>query len=220
MSNKDQKKNKKEAKRRQKQAPSSKRNEEGLYLDFEGYGGRFKPDPILCGYRVGGSGPFRQVVFTAAYKAAAVSLDPGYPVEYCADRAGFLEKLLSEDCAGRRLFVFGRHERDVIKKLLGISVKKRLKDVHKIAKEAFPQVKKPRQLIKYCETAGIDVPVDYGKGEVTKKFTRVGEWSGTDTKWRKAPDEVKRAWRLILDHNRFDVECMYELMKRIKEKTF
>lgn len=198
-------------------APTLEQIENGLYLDFEGFGGPYNPDPILCGYRIGGHGPVKQVVFTQAYKAAAISADSGSHVEYNPDREGYLENLVSVDGAGRKLFSFSPHETDVIKRILNISVQRRRADVHKFAKQAFPQVDRPRTLIKYCQEAGIDVPADYGRGEVTAKFRLVREWSGSDSKWNAAPEEVKQAWRSILKHNEFDVISMYELMIRIKE---
>lgn len=196
--------------------PTLEKIKNGLYLDFEGFGGKYKP-PILCGSRIGGHGPVKQVVFTQEYKAAAISADSGSHVEYNPDREGFLRNLVSDDCAGRKLFSFSPHETDVIKRILNISVQRRRADVHKFAKQAFPQVDRPRTLIKYCQEAGIDVPADYGRGEVTEKFRLVREWSGSDSKWNDAPGEVKQAWRSILKHNQFDVTSMYQLMIRIKE---
>ena len=72
-----------------------------------------------------------------------------------------------------------------------------------------------RTLIGYCKLCGIDVPKDYGKGRVTEKFRNVREYSRTRSGWIKAPNKIKRQWELLLDHNRFDVECMYELGKKI-----
>ena len=198
-------------------APTLEKIENGLYLDFEGFGGQYKPDPILCGYRIGGHGPVKQVVFTQAYKATAISADSGSHVEYNPDCTGFLRNLVSVDGAGRKLFIFSQHETDVIERILKIRVQTRRADVHKFAKQAFPQVDRPRTLIKYCQEAGIDVPADYGRREVTEKFKLVREWSGSDSKWNDAPEEVKKAWRSILKHNQFDVTSMYELMIRIKE---
>jgi hypothetical protein len=217
MSDKDRKKNQREAKLRKKQAPGLKRIEEGLYLDFEGYAGQFKPPPILCGYRFGGQGPVKQVVFTEAFKGPAMFGEPDYPVEYCEDRDGFLKKLLFEERTGRKLFVFSPNEGEAIRRILGINIKKGLEDVLGIARGAFPEIKQPRQLIRYCTAAGIPVPSDYGKGKVTAWLNSIKPYSKSRDLWAtKAPSEVRENWRLLLRHNRFDVECMYLLMEMIK----
>ena len=70
-------------------------------------------------------------------------------------------------------------------------------------------------LIEYCDLVGITVPRGYGKGEVTTKLKLVEEHSKTKKSWEVAPAEAKKQWQQLLNHNRFDVESMYELMIRI-----
>jgi hypothetical protein len=74
-------------------------------------------------------------------------------------------------------------------------------------------------LIEYCELAGITVPEEYGKGQVTVWLDIVKPYSTSRKKWASAPDKVRKHWRLLLKHNRFDVECMYELLLRVKDMT-
>jgi len=54
---------------------------------------------------------------------------------------------------------------------------------------------------------------------VAKWLRRVKEHSGTQKGWESAPAEAREQWQLLLAHNRFDVECMYDLLKRIKKKA-
>jgi hypothetical protein len=154
--------------RGERQAPGPKKIETGLYLDFESYGGKYKPPPILCGYRFGGNGPVRQVVFTGDFIGAAKFGDPEYPVEYCEDREGYLNDLLFKERKGKKLFVYSPNEGDAIKRIIGFSIEKGLEDVLQFARGSFPEIKQPRQLVRYCKSAGICVPSDVGSIPITR----------------------------------------------------
>lgn len=49
---------------------------------------------------------------------------------------------------------------------------------------------------------------------MTEKFKNVREYSKTKSGWESAPERIKKQWSLILEHNRFDVESMYDLAKK------
>jgi hypothetical protein len=102
--------------------------------------------------------------------------------------------------------------------LIGFSIEKGLEDVLQFARGSFPEIKQPRQLIRYCKSAGICVPSDYGKGMVTTWLDKIKPYSKSLKAWASAPPEIRETWRLVLRHNRFDVSCMYDLLVKIKEK--
>ncbi len=192
----------------------------GLYFDFEGFGPNHNnpnPPPALCGYRFGGNGKVQHTVLTHAFRWAAECDDTGQ-VTYCKDRQEYLRDLLDvQTRGGKKIFFFSQHEQNQFDQILGIQIRKRLIDLHKLLKQHFPEVGRPRTLVSYCEAAGIEVPEGYGKGKVTEKLRSVREFSGSRKKWAslKSNHRSRRAWKLLLEHNAFDVGCMYELAKII-----
>lgn len=210
----------KRARQENKRPPSRKHVENGLYFDFEGFGKnsyQLFPPPVLCGYRFGGKGPVQHAVFNKDYRWAAES-DTSGRVSYVGNqnRKDFLMDLLDQQTrGGKKIFFFSGHEPRCLKEILGINIQKRLKDLLPVMKKKYPELTRGnRTLIGYCKLCGIDVPKDYGKGRVTEKFRNVREYSRTRSGWIKAPNKIKRQWELLLDHNRFDVECMYDLAKK------
>ena len=209
------------ARRAKKRPPALNQIENGLYFDFEGFGKnsyQLFPPPVLCGYRFGGSGPVKHAVFNKDYRWAAEFDDSGR-VSYVGNqnRKGFLMDLLDKQTrGGKKIFFFSGHEPRCFKEILGINIQKRLKDLLPVMKKSYPVLTKGnRSLIGYCKLCGIEVPKGYGKGRVTEKFKNVREYSKTKSGWDSAPDKIKKQWKLILDHNRFDVECMYDLFKNL-----
>ena len=202
--------------------PTEKQIGEGLYFDFEGFGSNKymdNPTPVLCGYRFGGSGPVRFAVFNDAFRWAAEAEKSGL-VEFVGrgeKKKDFLMDLIERRTrGGKKVFYYSSHEKDEFDRILGIQIRRRLRDVRRIMKKTIPGLRHgERTLINYCGEAGIDVPLDYGKGEVTKKFRNVRDYSKTRSGWSNAPAGIVKQWQLILDHNRFDVESMYHLVRRV-----
>ena len=121
---------------------------------------------------------------------------------------------------GKKIFYYSSHEKDEFDRRLGIQIRKRLRDVRKIMKKSVPSLKHgERTLINYCSEVGIPVPTNYGKGEVTQKFRQVRDYSATKSGWIKAPGNIKRQWNLILKHNQFDVESMYDLLQNRSKRS-
>lgn len=180
--------------------PTLKEIQEGLYIDFEGFGANQynrHPPPVLCGYRFGGEETVKHTVFTQAYRCAAESDETGQ-VKYCKDRKEFLRNLLDRQTRGGRgkIFFFSRYEQEQFDAILGIRIRRRLIDLHKVLKIRFPGVGRPRSLINYCDAAGIEVPESYGKGEVTERLRIVREFSGSRKKWAslKRAHKAHKAW--------------------------
>ncbi|MDC0066869.1 hypothetical protein OAK16_04650 [Verrucomicrobia bacterium] len=201
--------------------PTQKQIEEGLYFDFEGFGNnefRKNLPPVLCGYRFGGYGPVSFAVFNEKFRWAAESDEIGQ-IEFIGGgekMKQFLIDLIDRRTrGGKKIFYYSSHEKDEFDRRLGIQIRKRLRDVRKIMKKSIPSLKHgERTLINYCSEVGIPVPTNYGKGKVTQKFRKVRDYSATKSAWGKAPSNIKRQWNLILEHNRFDVESMYELLQK------
>jgi hypothetical protein len=192
--------------------------EEGLYIDFEGFGSNNydrHPPPVLCGCRFGGEEPVQYTVFTKSFRWAAETDESG-KVTYCKERKDYLRDLLDvQTRGGRKIFFFSQHEKEQFDQILGIRIRRRLIDLHKLLKKRFPAVVRPRTLIRYCKAAGIEVPKGYGKGKVTEKLRLVRNFSGSRKQWDslKKEHKARRAWELLIAHNSFDVSCMYDLAK-------
>ena len=212
---------KKASERASAKIPTEKQIEEGLYFDFEGFGRnkfRANPPPVLCGYRFGGFGPVRFAVFNEDFRWAAEDDSSGL-IEFIGRgerMKSFLMNLIEQRTRrGKKVFYYSSHEKDEFDRILGIQIRMRLRDVRRIMKKTIPGLNRgERTLINYCGEVGIDVPLDYGKGQVTAKFRKVREYSKTRSAWSDAPAEVKKQWQLILEHNRFDVECMHALVQK------
>jgi len=205
--------------------PNEKQIEEGLYLDFEGFGANKynkNPPPVLCGYRFGGSGPVRFAVFNDKFRWAAEEDISGL-VEFIGNGENMKKFLLDlveqKTRGGKKIFYFSSHEKDEFDRILGIRIRSRLRDVRRIMKKTTPELKHgERTLINYCKLLKITVPRNYGKGKVTEKFKAVREYSKTRSGWSGAAANIKKQWDLILAHNRFDVEAMYHLVEAAMKK--
>ena len=202
-----------------RRCPSLEKIENGLFIDFEGFGKNRNgvPKPAMCGYRIGSAGPVTQAIFSRDFKWAASEW--GLEVR---ERKEFIAWLLNDLKKSRSLFAFSEHEDGMIRRITGRKKKlRKYENVLAIAKEGLkgmlPEDCK-NTLIEYCNLTGITVPDEYGKGQVTEWMRGVKAHSKTRKAWESAPTEAREQWRLLLDHNRFDVESMYELLIRIKDK--
>ena len=212
-------KNPRRFKKNKRRFPSLEKIENGVFLDFEGYGRNTHntPLPAMCGYRVGGDGPVVQVVFSKNYSAAA----QGSKLEFC-ERGDFFKWFLNDLTKGRSLFAYSEHEEKMIRRISGRKKPlKKYENVLTITKKALRDMNMlpedcSNSLIEYCELTGITVPGEYGKGQVTAWLDSVKQYSTSRKKWASVTKEARRHWELLLNHNRFDVECMYELLLRIK----
>ena len=202
-----------------RRCPSLEKIENGLFVDFEGFGKSRHgvPKPAMCGYRIGGTGPVTQVIFSKDFKWAALDCD----LEV-RDREEFTTWLLNDLKKGRSIFAFSEHEDTMIRKITGRKKKlRKYENVRAIAKEGLKGMLSEdcgNTLIEYCELTGISVPDEYGKRQATTWLRTVKAYSGTRKAWESAPVAAREQWQLLLDHNRFDVKCMYELLIRIKDK--
>ena len=193
--------------------------ENGIYIDFEGFGkNRFGEKlPAMCGYRIGSSGPITQVVFLDALKGAAAKSN----LEFWK-RKEFITWLLCKLKGGRPLFAFSNHEDRQMMKITGRKKSLRgYKNVLAIAKYHFKDRLneiEENTLVNFCKLAGIKVPSDYGKREVTGWMREIKKHSNSKKKWANAPAEVQAKWNLLLSHNSFDVTSMFDLMVCIKEQ--
>lgn len=201
----------------------------GCYIDFEGFAGnkyqKFRP-PILLGVFRGGN--FRQIVFTEKYRCAA--LDPGvsHLVEYCPDRAEYLSELAKSTSPNKPLFAFSEYEKDIIEFQAKHKITKRYRNVLGISKErfnkqpeAFPKRSSdnPNTLVEITKTLGISAPEKLAEGGVTSRLKDVRNYSYSRQKWAEAPAEIKKKWREVLEHNRSDCECLYEILKVLRERV-
>lgn len=220
------------SKRTKSKYPSRLEIDNGFYLDFEGFGKSkegYQPDPALCGYRIGGKGPVKFIVFTRALKWAAI--DSG--IEFQKDRHIFYHWLVDGQLRNRKLFAFSEHEDYMLRKMSqpkGALLKRRAKplkryrNVRQILEKAY-KGKTPagfgNSLIEFCGLADVPVRKDYGKGQVTKWLREVKKYScrKEDTKkgpgWKSAPQSARDSWQKILNHNEDDVKCMYDLLSRV-----
>ena len=200
--------------------PSLEQIENGIYMDFEGFGNnRYgKMLPAMCGYRIGGKGPVRQVIFLRAFKGAAASAN----LEVW-DREEFIDWLLCELKGGRYLFAFSNHEDEQMKRITGRKKDlKGYKNVLAIAKYHFKDRLdeiEENTLVNFCKLAGIKVPSDYGKREVTSWMREIKKHSASKKKWMNAPIEIQSKWDLFLAHNKFDITSMYDLMIYVKHQA-
>jgi hypothetical protein len=201
----------------------------GCYIDFEGFAGNEHqkfPPPILLGVFRGGN--FRQIVFTEKYRWAA--LDPGvsHLVEYRPDRSEYLSELAKSTSLNKPLFAFSEYEKNIIEFQAKHKITKRYKNVLGISKkrfnkqpEAFPNrsSNKPNTLMEITKTLGVSVPEKLAKGGVTIRLRDVRDYSHSRKAWAKAPFGIKKKWCEVLEHNRSDCECLYEILKVLRERV-
>lgn len=201
----------------------------GCYIDFEGFAGneyqKF-PQPILIGVFRGRN--FRQFVFTKRYRWAALDPDVSHLVEYRPDRAEYLSELAKSTSKAKPLFAFSEYEKNIIEFQCKHKITKRYKNVLGISKkrfnsrpEAFPKRSSdnPNTLVEITKTLGISIPEKLAKGGVTSRLRDVRNYSYSRQKWAKAPAEIKKKWREVLEHNRSDCECLYEILKVLGESV-
>jgi hypothetical protein len=203
----------------QQRCPDSDTIADGLFLDFEGFAPHAKQSvrpPAICGYRIGGNGTVRQVVFSRSLHPAGRATG----IVVCNDWKQFITCLLKEN-AGRHIFAFSEHEKMVFKLATGHNIRRRYENVRQIAKQwrerhfnaLFDQ---GNTLLDFLMAAGIKVPDNYGKGLVTEKLRRVVAHATSRARWSVAPDDVKSDWKDVLRHNAFDVSSMCDLLRVIE----
>ena len=201
----------------------------GCYIDFEGFAGNEHqkfPPPILLGVFRGGN--FGQIVFTEKYRWAA--LDPGvsHLVEYRPDRAEYLSELAKSTSQNKPLFAFSEYEKNIIEFQAKHKITKRYRNVLGISKKRFNR--KPKDfpnrssnklntLMEITRVLGVSVTEKLAKGGVTSRLRDVRDYSYSRTAWAKAPEGVRQKWREILEHNRSDCECLYEVLKILRESA-
>ena len=205
--------------RKQRQHPLPKKIANGLFLNFEGFAPHSKQDiraPAMCGYRIGGEGEVTQVVFSRTLRAAGRASG----IEVCDDWKQFIKSLLKEN-AGRKIFAFSEHEQKVLKLATGHEIRRRYENLRKIAKRwrriHMPELSADENtLLDFLKAAGISIPKNYGKGQVTEKLRNVRKYSSSTEDWSAAPNEARRDWKNILKHNAFDVSSMFDLLSVIE----
>lgn len=214
--------------RKNNNLPNNEMIDFGCYIDFEGFAGneyQNSPPPILIG--IFQNGNFKQIVFTDEYRWAA--LDPGvkHSVEYIPNRSQFLSELVKTIRRKRPFFAYSDYEKNVITNQIGYSIDERYRNVLSIFKRFRnknprtydkPAPNESETLIRTTKTLGITLPKKLGKNEVTGRFREVRNYSRSRVSWANAPREVRKKWAEILKHNRTDCICLYDILKKLRQK--
>ena len=194
----------------------------GCYIDFEGFAANeyhASPPPVLIGlYNQGGSGTFRQVIFTTEYRYAAENPGVTHDVTFCDNRVAFLSDLVRSIRKKKPLFAFTEHELNVIKKQLQHNIVRRFLNVRSIAERWFNSRNRDSSapsdwdLAAAAKTTGIALTAKLPTGGVTSRFKAVREYSCSQQKWAAAPQSIRKKWREILEHNKSDVMSIRKMM--------
>jgi hypothetical protein len=218
-------KGKRITKRASNKLPAKSKILAGCYIDFEGFAGneyQMSPPPVLIGiYR---DGEFKQVVFTEKYRWAAKQAGVDHEVSFHADRTTLLKELAASVSASKPLFGYTEHELAVIEKLLGHKITKRYRNARAIASRWFNKhgdlYQKPKTfaLVDVAMSLGVTLDAKLPKGGVTSRLRSVGNYSSSKRKWESAPPSVRREWQEVLEHNRFDVMSMLEILSFMRRE--
>lgn len=200
----------------------------GCYIDFEGFAPnehQTSPPPVLIGiYR---EQAFKQVVFTEAYRWAALDSGVTHPVEFEPDRNGFLKDLASSIRKTSPVFAYSEHELNVINKCIAYTITKRYQNVRKIAKkcfnkspERFPGARsiEKHSLSEVARFLNIKLKHKLPVGGVTERLRVVRIYSSSKRKWSSAPVDIKQQWREVLMHNREDTQCLFDILTGLKSE--
>jgi hypothetical protein len=215
--------------RKNNNLPSSEMIDSGCYIDFEGFGRneyQKSPSPILIG--IFKDGNFKQIVFTKEYRWAALDPNVKHLVEYIPNRSQYLSKLVNSIRVKAPLFAYSDYEKNVITNQIGYSIDKRYRNVLSIYKR-FRNKKRgscpltsPNEkdtLIRTTKTLGISLPKKLGKNGVADRLREVRNYSRSRVSWASAPKEVRKKWAEILEHNRSDCICLYDILKKLRQKN-
>lgn len=198
----------------------------GCYIDFEGFAPnehQTSPPPVLIGiYR---EEEFKQVVFTQAYRWAALDSGVTHLVEFEPDRNAFLKDLVSSTRKKRPMFAYSEHELNVIKKCIGYSIAERYRNVRGIAKKCFnksparfpgAQSIENYSLSEVARILTIELKHKLPTGGVTERLRNVRTYSDSRRNWSSAPPDIRQQWREVLMHNREDTRCLFDILSKLK----